>query len=276
MHSPGGQLLYESGPQGVTAYVWMGARLLGIMRGGVFYASHNDQLERPEVLTNAAAQVVWRATNDAFWRIPAVDTVGGLRLGFPGQYEDVESGLWYNWHRYFDPSIGRYIQSDPIGLAAGTNTYSYVNGSPLHAVDPSGLAPVETYLNGWVCGAASWEDALNTARKQKMGPFDPNDPMDSDNRTAAEHYVFGRYLGSGGQGLAAQAAYLTTGMFWGFAYQGAKQVNLYPNASPPSYMQLYWEENAYTDATGLTSTFAGTPGGAAGGGAGACGCGRGG
>jgi RHS repeat-associated protein len=106
---------------------------------------HTDHLNTPRLATNPAGTIVWRWNSDAFGAIPPDSDPDGdgtkttLNLRFPGQYFDAETGLHYNWNRYYEPRLGRYISSDPIGLDGGLNTYLYGNANPLRFTDPLGL-----------------------------------------------------------------------------------------------------------------------------------------
>jgi RHS repeat-associated protein len=92
-----------------------------------------------------AAQAVWRWDQaEPFGIIPPDENPAGVGtfefpLRFPGQYADKETNLFYNWMRDYSSAEGRYLQSDPIGLRGGLNTYSYVGANPLRFVDPRGL-----------------------------------------------------------------------------------------------------------------------------------------
>jgi RHS repeat-associated protein len=140
-YTPSGQLLYEQSSQRAVNYVWLSGRLVGIsVNHGALQSVHTDWLGRPELVTSTSSPtVVWRASNAVFDRKVTLDSIGGLNIFFPGQYYDTESDLYYNWHRYYDASSGRYVQSDPIGLAGGVNTYAYAAGSPAANIDPTGL-----------------------------------------------------------------------------------------------------------------------------------------
>lgn len=112
------------------------------------YYLHTDHLDTPRLVTNESNAVVWRSQplGEPFGNsAPEEDPDGNgvpfsMNLRFPGQYFDKETNTNYNYYRDYDPATGRYLQSDPIGLAGGINTYGYVGGSPLSFVDPNGLA----------------------------------------------------------------------------------------------------------------------------------------
>ena len=113
--------------------------------GNTLYYIDTDRLGSPrEVIDPVTNTIVWRWDADPFGSTAANDDPDGdgvaftLDLRFPGQYYDSETGLHYNYFRYYDPSTGRYITSDPIGLEGGINTYGYVSGNPVNHIDPTG------------------------------------------------------------------------------------------------------------------------------------------
>lgn len=155
-----GPLLAESQGSGWTDYIWLNGRLIGRINSGQLLAVHDDQVGRPEAMTDANKAIVWRARNFAFDRIVTVTNSVPLNLGFPGQYYDAESGLWNNGFRDYSPNLGRYVQSDPVGLVGGINTYAYVGGNPLSYVDPLGLWALTPDQQAAVAAAAKdWSNS---------------------------------------------------------------------------------------------------------------------
>jgi len=104
-----------------------------------------DHLNTPRLVTDAAGAAVWKWDQQEPFGINVPDEnpsgIGtfDLPLRLPGQYFDKETNLAYNYFRDFDPGIGRYVKSDPLGLRGGLNTYAYAYSSPLRRIDPSGL-----------------------------------------------------------------------------------------------------------------------------------------
>jgi len=98
---------------------------------------HPGHLGTPKFGTNAGGTQVWAWAPDAFGNgSPSGAATVNLRM--PGQFYDAESSLFYNWNRYYNPATGRYIGSDPIGLAGGLNTFNYPQ-NPVMWTDPLGL-----------------------------------------------------------------------------------------------------------------------------------------
>ena len=116
-----------------------GHRPVAKLEGDALFGIHGDHLGTPRVMTNASGEVVWKADYTPFGEATVSRSNATLNLRLPGQYADVETGTHYNYLRDYDPGTGRYLTSDPIGLAGGPNLYAYVDADPLLASDPLGL-----------------------------------------------------------------------------------------------------------------------------------------
>ena len=118
---------------------WTTAPVFQKAQGYSYY--HNDHLGTPQKLIGAAGGTLWSSTYSAFGlaQIDVGATVNPRR--FSGQHYDSETGLHYNYARYYEPASGRYITSDPVGLAGGLNRFTYVLNDPVNVTDPIGLTP---------------------------------------------------------------------------------------------------------------------------------------
>jgi RHS repeat-associated protein len=139
-----GNIIAESDASGNFSkeYLYRGSSRLALVdvETGELYYYGNDRLGTPQILTDSTNTVVWEAVYDPFGDADInsnSSVVSNFR--FPGQYFDQETGLHYNYHRYYDPGTGRYLRADPIGQTGGLNLYLYDTNNPINLIDILGL-----------------------------------------------------------------------------------------------------------------------------------------
>ncbi len=141
MYDTSGQLLgeYDDDGQPIKEYVHLSGEPVAQLENSKITYLHTDHLATARMATDEAGKVVWKWDGEAFGnKAPVTNNGTTINLRFPGQQYDEETGLYYNYFRYYDPATGRYITSDPIGLWGSINTYGYVYGNPLVYFDLDG------------------------------------------------------------------------------------------------------------------------------------------
>lgn len=142
---------YDKAGMPIQQAIWIDSLPTGLLTAPVGALSYiePDHLGSPRVVVDPVTDIViwkWSLMGEAFGATsPEQDpdgdgTVLSFDLRFPGQQFDPDTGMYYNIYRDYDAGVGRYVQSDPLGLLAGPSTYAYVGGDPLGQVDPRGLA----------------------------------------------------------------------------------------------------------------------------------------
>lgn len=152
-----GKLVGEYDTQGnaIREYLYLGnapISLISSEKAGQVLSIHSDHLGTPRAILGANSEVLWRWEGEAFGAdSPSVASIK-MPLRFAGQYADDETGLFYNYFRFYDPKTGRYVENDPIDLQGGLNRWGYVGGNPLLKIDPMGK--MATAVAGAEAGAS--------------------------------------------------------------------------------------------------------------------------
>ncbi len=208
---------------------------------------HADHLGRPIRLTDPAKVTAW-AVEWLPWG--GVHTISGsetLNARFPGQWFQVESGLHYNWHRHYDPTIGRYTQPDPLGFVDGPSVYAYARNAPTEFVDPTGEYFWVPHLARWVLGKLV-KDAIKKSLPAQDPTSEPapvptqpgSDPSKPDtqcrNGCKPCRTVSGRAVGIG-----TRCYRYNPGSRGHYPHADGEHVHIYEaNQAPPPNCRCFW------------------------------------
>jgi RHS repeat-associated protein len=256
-----GQLVgeYDSHGHAIEETIYLGNSPVAVVeRAGTFYV-HSDYRNTPRQIDDAWARPVWTWDPTSFGGdLPNENPrskAGGqfvYNLRFPGQYHDAETGLFYNYFRDYNPRIARYVESDPIGLLGGPNTYTYVRADSVNLSDPFGLCDQQPNCDTVLPNGQTIRQVVQTAIfniEEAAGPYDffgagefgafiatvePRGPIDFKNNLGPDPTGF---LGAAGN-FAYGAISSGIGYSQGFAEFGAGLYAIHagkPNPSNPFY-----------------------------------------
>jgi len=152
LHDRSGNVIAELDQTGTTAreYIWLpeagyaGTDMPLAVVDGVNTASpqlyyvHTDHINRPIRMSTTAKVMVWQAEWNPWGGVQSLSGALANNLRFLGQWFQIETGLHYNWHRHYDPTIGRYTQPDPLGFVDGPSVWAYAGSGPQRYFDPDG------------------------------------------------------------------------------------------------------------------------------------------
>ncbi|MBK8011370.1 MAG: RHS repeat protein [Deltaproteobacteria bacterium] len=182
---------YRADGSPLLEMIWLGQSLVAVVR---YAAAEPEYLwvfsdPAPRYLVNGAGQVVWSWEKDPFGEAAANEDVDGdgdaiaFNLRYSGQYYDRETGLFQNQRRTYDPTIGRYLEPDPIEGIGSLDAYGYAAQNPLLISDQRGQANKVTVPGG----VASDGSPVTTISNMGANGIGQNAPVDADRVVAIKN-----------------------------------------------------------------------------------------